>query len=666
MTGNQSYNIGQKHNKIDINSIKIGVKATDLNLQDEALSLFNSADKNNNHKLDNNTEISLFKTSANTYNNNIRRQALLSYNYNDSDFTFTSASSAYLKSGISKAEKIAYERMSKQEKISFLRNKGYYRDDLNPNVCASDNTRINTPTVQRARANVKIAEEKTHEKRVSSVEKELAKTFTPAQKKNMKVVVSRMQSNYKEAQASFDQQMKKDGWAADTADAISHLWNNKVICATGNTADMVRSDLAAYQKQTKALNQGITDGSFERKFQNTFGVQYNPTNIKKYEQTKKEYEQMFAQAHAYDAFTTAMKSSMDKIKTLETQLKREEDLAKAGRGSGLDYTTPKLNAAKIEFVNKMQDILGIKSNQPYQTHNLQDFDEYLKLYNEVNQTLLKEKNEKEPKLKAKSDELSNARKKAYGTSNDIVARVENYNASQDTGAACVKFVAGVALNALGPSSVIGSLVYGAATAAAMDVADAATNGIDNDFDIKNTAVNTVLGGLFGATNQAIVNKYAGGVASKILSSASGQTVSKSVGSKLTGFVVKEIISKEGVKLPAYAVEGVTKTVVQNMAGIKTGKETTASQLSQEDLQNAMAVVSESMMFLAAAKDNGKIKQNATQGEMVTLLNEHISSSMQNNKNFNIWLNNNQKQFQQLLNQLVQNELPKLNGQMKVK
>lgn len=168
-------------------------------------------------------------------------------------------------------------------------------------------------------------------------------------------------------------------------------------------------------------------------------------------------------------------------------------------------------------------------------------------------------------------------------------------------------------------------------------------------------VNAVLSGISGIVNRFIVNEYAGDVASKILG---GKTTSDSIGSALKNFVVKEIISKEGVKLPAYAVEELTESVVKTMTGLKKSDKGTG--LTQEELANSMFVVSEAMTYLAVAKNSGKL-ENMNPNEMVSLLNDHITASMKDNIEFNSWLNRNKSAFNQLLKQLVQNELPKVSS-----
>ena len=248
-------------------------------------------------------------------------------------------------------------------------------------------------------------------------------------------------------------------------------------------------------------------------------------------------------------------------------------------------------------------------------------------------------------IKADSDK---SYEKAFGTKNDIIKRVDKYNSSQKTGAACVEFVANVVLNTLGPGSVFGSCLYSAGKSIAFDIADTKTKTVDRDLDIKSIVVNAGLSGASGIVNRIIVIKYASDVATKILG---GKTSFDNFGSKLVKFVVDEIISKEGVKLPAYGVEEIVKAVVKNMVGLKKEKDTG---FSQKDLENSMVIVAKAMTYLTSEKSSGKF-DNKTQKEIVAQLNNHISTSMKNNNEFSTWLNKNNSSLQELLNQLVKIE-----------
>ena len=157
-----------------------------------------------------------------------------------------------------------------------------------------------------------------------------------------------------------------------------------------------------------------------------------------------------------------------------------------------------------------------------------------------------------------------------------------------------------------------------------------------------------MSGASGIVNRIIVIKYASDVATKILG---GKTSFDNFGSKLVKFVVDEIISKEGVKLPAYGVEEIVKAVVKNMVGLKKEKDTG---FSQKDLENSMVIVAKAMTYLTSEKSSGKL-DNKTQKEIVAQLNNHISTSMKNNNEFSTWLNKNKSSLQELLNQLVKIE-----------
>lgn len=90
----------------------------------------------------------------------------------------------------------------------------------------------------------------------------------------------------------------------------------------------------------------------------------------------------------------------------------------------------------------------------------------------------------------------------------------------------------------------------------------------------------------------LVNKYASGITSKILSAIGLDSSPKNVGTVIADFVIREIVSKEGVKLPAYAVEAIVKSVVQTMAGIKNSENKEI--LNKDDMEHVMEVVSQSI------------------------------------------------------------------------
>ncbi|MBS4760339.1 MAG: DnaJ domain-containing protein [Clostridium sp.] len=77
--------------------------------------------------------------------------------------------------------------------------------------------------------------------------------------RNKKMASSREQYNklataFNEAKRSFDAQVKKDGWAANTADAIAGFFGST------NTEDHVRADLEAYKSKLNELKAALNSG----------------------------------------------------------------------------------------------------------------------------------------------------------------------------------------------------------------------------------------------------------------------------------------------------------------------------------------------------------------------------------------------------------------------
>lgn len=465
------------------------------------------------------------------------------------------------------------------------------------------------------------------------------------------------------AQDSLDKQLATEGWSGKTADAISILWNSK------NRAVLVQADIDSYKNQVAELDASIKTDSFNDEFKKMFEVDYNHSNIARYNKKAEQLET----AQTFDCIAKFTEEKLGKNveiynknsgKLQDLIEKRINPYAQTGSIPIYNHTTTK-DQIFDNMENSLVEILGDKkvldvilSANGLDSEKASKEDKY-KMYGYLSNFIVEtskasaKKSLKGQTLEQIQEDYNKSYEKAYGTKNDIIKRVDKYNASQKTGAACVKFVANVILNTLGPGSILGSCVYSAGKSIAFDIADSKTKDIDRDLDWKSIGVSAGLSGVSGIVNRIIVMKYAGDVAAKILG---GKTSPDNFGSKLVKFVVDEIISKEGVKLPAYGVEEVVKAVVNKVAGTNISKEGTG--LSQQELANSITVISEGMTYLALAKNNNKLK-NYSQKEMVSLLSDHITKAMKNNAEFNTWLNKNKPAFDQLLGQLVQSELPKL-------
>ena len=416
--------------------------------------------------------------------------------------------------------------------------------------------------------------------------------------KEYKKLTEDLNKTAQNAQESLNNQLATEGWSGKTADAISILWNSK------NRATLVQSDIDNYKEQVTELNKSIKLDTFKDKFKEMFDTEYNHSNIARYNKKAKQYE------------SALISDSIAKF--TEEKLSKNLEIFNKNSGKLKDYNETKINtfaqtgsvptynhhSSKDEIFSNMEKSLveifgdkkvldtllfanGVDSEKDSKETK---YEMYGKLSNFI---LESSKNSAQKSLKNQTlsqikEDCDKSYQKAFGTKNDIIERVDKYNSSQKIGGACINFVANVVLNTLGPGSVLASCAYSAGKSVAMDIVNTKTKKIDRDLDIKSITINAGLSGVNGIINRIIVNEYASSVATKILA---GKTSSDNLGSKFVDFVVKEIISKEGVKLPAYTVEEITSAVVKKLTGIKkaqsNGKTLTPEEINTylKDLSN---------------------------------------------------------------------------------
>jgi len=115
------------------------------------------------------------------------------------------------------------------------------------------------------------------------------------------------------AQAAFDAQMDKDGWAADVADGFSNVWG--VFQKDGNQAWRVRNDLKKYEQNLTELEQAANQGDaqFKTKFKQIYGVDYNPKAIAEYNlhRTDANYKKAFGTKNDIGTRVAKYNSSQD-------------------------------------------------------------------------------------------------------------------------------------------------------------------------------------------------------------------------------------------------------------------------------------------------------------------------------------------------------------------
>ena len=329
--------------------------------------------------------------------------------------------------------------------------------------------------------------------------------MTPQEQKKMTVDV--LNNTVSGANQNLQAQLNKDGWAGKAVDKISVLWGSE------NREKLVKEDISKFESQINELANSSTQTDFETKFKEIYGIEYNPTMVKAYEQRQEQLinaTALYGLEQAYnDSCKTLLKSPTltEEIETIygddgydaefvtakEQVYNRElnnfasmvEDIGLAEKGKGIEYLKAKLQESGADLTDNSFD------------------DEYSKLHNMAKelQTYLNNSvnNATEGKgyeaFKNECDKTYNA---AFGTTNDIAKRVADYNISQQAGAKALKttvvvtasVIAGIATGGtslLATASIAGGTT--AVTRATVEFTDLGSNNIDGD--VKANASNII-------------------------------------------------------------------------------------------------------------------------------------------------------------------------------
>lgn len=328
--------------------------------------------------------------------------------------------------------------------------------------------------------------------------------------KEYKKITNTLNQTAENAQTSLDGQIANDGWAGRTADAVSVLWNSK------NRAKLVQADIDSYREQVKELDDSIKEDKFTDKFKEMFGVEYNHSNIIRYNKKAEQYKT--AVTTECMAKLTEEKLSKD-IKLFDKLSGNLQDIneikiipnAVTGSIPYYNQTTSKEDIFN-NMENSLVEIFGDKKvldtviTAGGQDVNEASKEEKYKAYGFVAKFLLETSKEtakqcrKGQSLEEIKKDYDKAYEKAYGNKNDIQKRVDKYNRSQEIGAAVVRGVTRSAITSaavlINPPAGVGKIVFNSALTfgvkVTVDSSDKLTNGIDNSVDFNSKAIQKMI------------------------------------------------------------------------------------------------------------------------------------------------------------------------------
>ena len=304
------------------------------------------------------------------------------------------------------------------------------------------------------------------------------------------------------AHLSLNGQLASEGWAGKVADSVSALWGSK------NRASLVKEDITTYHKQVDELKSSIKENKFTDKFKEIFGVEYNQSNIQKFNKASKKFNLAVTTSAMSDIISSKLNDDIKHYKENNGEYKdvvkkRINPYAQTGAVPYYYETIKKENILNniekdlVDIVGSKDALNGTLKASGFDTEKMSDKEKYnayglmavflSETTKETAKNICGGKNIKELK-----NDYDKAYEKAYGTKNDIQKRVDKYNRSQVIGAAAVRGATRSALGALvmlaAPEAGFAKLATKAVTTMGVKVlvdgSDKMSNSTNNSMDSK--------------------------------------------------------------------------------------------------------------------------------------------------------------------------------------
>ena len=299
-----------------------------------------------------------------------------------------------------------------------------------------------------------------------------------------------LRSQISSAKSSLQAQQDKDGWAGKTVDWVSGVWNSK------NRAHVVKADIDKAEQQVKDLESSKDIQTFNAKFKAIYGVDFDPIQVAGYKKQLDQYEKASAMNAMETSFNGQMKTLMSKSK-LENET---QYIANPGAGGQVVVTATKEQVYNRELgkfakflgmgdskvgmkqINDEMKKAGIDPQKASMDKKYEFIHNRAKSCSKLlhNQTMQATHGKSYAQVKA---DFENSYTATFGSKNNIVKRVADYNASQETGAYVLKsgikiasgIVIGVATGGAGVVPLLAAAGAQSAMSFAVDASDLATS-----------------------------------------------------------------------------------------------------------------------------------------------------------------------------------------------
>lgn len=355
------------------------------------------------------------------------------------------------------------------------------------------------------------------------------------------------------AQTSLNGQLQSEGWAGKIADKISVLWRSK------NRAHLVQEDIDKYNQQIENLVLSIKENKFNQKFKEIFEVDCDLEKIQTYNKKAEQYKLAATTQSIADITLSKLAKVTSEYKSNNGQLEDRKEItinrydmrgieAPYHKNIPKEVTFKKMEDALINTVGSKKILDTALKNSGIDIEKA-SIDSKYKAYGILAEYLIETskataKNCTEGKsLKEIKKEYDNAYQNAYGDKNNIQARVDKYNRSQEIGAAAVKgsvrYAAAATLGLIAPKATIAKILYESAvtfgTKLAVDTSEKLTANIKlEDKDIKKLVKDSAISAAEKFTRKSLLKIIPGietssDILNIILDQATDITVNTSLG-----------------------------------------------------------------------------------------------------------------------------------------
>lgn len=298
------------------------------------------------------------------------------------------------------------------------------------------------------------------------------------------------------AKESFENQLAENGWSAKLADKMSVLWGSK------NRESIVRKDLIRYDKQIKALDDAAKKGNFKAKFKETFGVDYNKEAVDNFEKVSKQYTLVNISREIASKTEEKFKPYISYFE------KNSEYLTPKGSDSKSQMKFAEADTKLKEFESYLSDMLGGKEKfnafLKKEHYNELSAEDRSKVASQIAEQIIDGANSSLKDLRnGKNDiqlqkEYDDTFKKAFGSKNDIVKRVDKYVRSQQIGGVVLRYsmLSGVIGAAIGTSGTAYPALMGAGItffgSTGLDMSEYLTNNVNKNEDSLKDNVKSII------------------------------------------------------------------------------------------------------------------------------------------------------------------------------